>query len=145
VRAAVGPNGWHATPVEGHTEKAAPLIMVLVDTSIWINHLRKPMPELVQLLELEEVLTHPCVIGELACGTLANRRALLYNLSHLPHVPAATDAEVLEFIERRGLMGAGVGYLDMHLLTSTCLALDVRLWTRDKKLAALADQLAVTH
>jgi len=119
--------------------------MVLVDTSVWINHLRKPMPELVRLLEMEEVLTHPCVIGELACGTLTNRRSVLYNFSRLPHVSAASDSEVLEFIERRGLMGTGVGYLDMHLLASTCMAMDVRLWTRDKKLAALADQLAVTH
>ena len=119
--------------------------MVLVDTSIWVDHLRKPKAELVRLLEAEAVLTHSFVIGELACGTLSNRRALLYNLSRLPHVSAASDSEVLEFIERRGFMGTGVGYLDMHLLASAYLAVGVRLWTRDKNLAALADQLAVTH
>ena len=75
--------------------------MVLVDTSIWVDHLRKPKAELVQLLEAEAVLTHSFVIGELACGTLSNRGALLYNLSRLPHVSAASDSEVLEFIESR--------------------------------------------
>lgn len=119
--------------------------MVLVDTSVWIDHLREPVSELVRLLESEQVLTHPFIIGELACGTLRNRQKLLYNMGRLPCVPAANDEEVLALIEFSGLMGKGVGYLDMHLLASVRLVAEVRLWTRDKKLARLAGLLSVTH
>lgn len=118
--------------------------MVLVDTSVWIDHLRDADTGLGQLLEAEAVLTHPFVIGELACGSLGNRRTFLYNLGKLPHVPAASHAEVMELIDRLKLMGKGVGYLDMHLLTAVCLAPGVRLWTRDKKLAKLAGELSLT-
>ena len=119
--------------------------MVLVDTSIWIEHLRKPGTDLPRLLDTDQVLTHSLVIGELACGLLANRRQFLHDLSRLPRVPAATDLEVMELIERRGLMGRGVGYVDLHLLASVRLAPDVRLWTRDRRLATLADELSVVH
>ncbi len=119
--------------------------MVLVDTSIWIDHLRNPGSDLPRLLDADQVLTHSFVIGELACGLLANRRQFLYALSRLPRVPAATDLEVMELIERRGLMGRGVGYLDLHLLASVRLAPDVQLWTRDRQLASLADELSVVH
>jgi predicted nucleic acid-binding protein len=104
--------------------------MVLVDTSVWIDHLRNSTPDLVRLLESEEVLTHPFIIGELACGRLQNR---------------ASDAEVLALIEKNALMGKGAGYLDMHLLASLRLAVDARLWTRDKRLAQLAEELSVLH
>ena len=119
--------------------------MVLVDTSIWIDHLRKPEPGLIHLLESEEVMIHPFIIGELACGTLQNREVLLYNLGKLPRVPLANDIEVHAMIENRGLMGKGVGYLDMHLLATVLLGQGVRLWTRDRKLAVIADELSVTH
>lgn len=119
--------------------------MVLVDTSVWVDHLRRADPVLMQLLEADEVLTHPFVIGELACGLLADRQTFLYNLSRLARVRSADDGEVLEFIERRQLMGRGVGYLDMHLLASACLTPGVRLWTRDRKLAALVAELDKSH
>ena len=119
--------------------------MVLVDTSVWIDHLRNFTPDLVHLLESEEVLTHPYILGELACGTLQNRQDLLSNLGKLPTVPVASDAEVLELIESNALMGRGVGYLDMHLLASLRLAVDVSLWTRDKRLSQLASELSAAH
>ena len=119
--------------------------MVLVDTSIWIDHLRQPVEGLVSLLEAGQVMTHPFILGELACGTLNERQAFLYSLGRLPLVPVATDAEVLAFIESVSLMGKGVGYLDMHLLASIRLQADVSFWTRDRKLAALASDFVLTH
>ena len=119
--------------------------MVLVDTSVWIDHLRKNVPELIHLLESEEVLTHPFIIGELACGTLQKRQDVLYNLGKLPRVPVASDSEVLALIEQNALMGRGAGYLDMHLLASARLVDNIRLWTRDKRLAQLASDLSAMH
>ena len=119
--------------------------MVLVDTSIWINHLREPVQGLVDLLEEGEVLIHPVVIGELACGLLSSRNSLLHYLDRLPRIVVATDQEVRQLIETHKLMGQGVGYLDMHLLASTVLSGEVQLWTRDKKLAILANKLSITH
>lgn len=85
------------------------------------------------------------IIGELACGLLSSRNSLLHYLDRLPRVVVATDQEVRQLIETHKLMGQGVGYLDMHLLASTVLSGDIRLWTRDKKLAMLADKLSITH
>ena len=115
--------------------------MILVDTSVWIDHLRAGVPRLVGALEAGSVCIHPFVIGELACGNMRNRRTVLELLSELPTVPVATDAEVLGFIERRSLMGRGIGYFDAHLLASATLSVTARLWTRDKRLAAVAAEL----
>ncbi|MGH8653249.1 MAG: type II toxin-antitoxin system VapC family toxin [Gammaproteobacteria bacterium] len=115
--------------------------MILVDTSVWIDHLRKPEPHLIAALEAGQVLMHPFVVGELACGNLNNRVELLSLLHDLPPAPVATDAEALGFIDRRELMGRGIGYLDVHLLASVALAGTTRLWTRDKRLAAIAEGL----
>jgi predicted nucleic acid-binding protein len=117
--------------------------VILVDTSIWIDHLRRGHPSLVTALELGRVLIHPFVVGELACGILNRRAEILTLLRELPPAPVATDDEALEFIERRGLMGRGIGYVDIHLLASVALAGDARLWTRDKRLAAVASELAL--
>jgi predicted nucleic acid-binding protein len=117
--------------------------VILVDTSIWIDHLRRGHPSLITALELGRVLIHPFVVGELACGTLNRRAEILTLLRELPPAPVATDDEALEFIERRGLMGRGIGYVDVHLLASVALAGDARLWTRDKRLAAVASELAL--
>lgn len=84
---------------------------------------------------------HPYVLGELACGNLENRREMLRLLGNLPMAPTATEHEVLEFIERRALMGRGIGYIDVHLLASALLNGTVRLWTRDKRLAQVAAEL----
>lgn len=115
--------------------------MILVDTSVWIDHLRSGERRLSEALEGERVLMHPFVLGELACGNLGDRSRVLRLFAELPSAPTATDAEALEFIERRALMGRGIGYLDVHLLASTALHGDARLWTRDRRLAAAAEEL----
>ena len=115
--------------------------MILVDTSVWIDHLRSGEQRLSDALETEQVLVHPFVVGELACGNLKDRRGVLRLLEDLPAAPAATDPEALEFIERRALMGRGIGYLDVHLLASVLLSGDALLWTRDRRLAAAASEL----
>lgn len=115
--------------------------MILVDTSVWVDHLRAGVPALVGLLHDSRVVMHPFVLGELACGTIKNRREVLYLLSKLPAAPTVTDGEALAFIESRVLMGRGIGYVDVHLLASAALAGTVRLWTRDRRLAAVAADL----
>lgn len=111
--------------------------MILVDTSVWIDHFRRGNSELVSALETEQVLTHPFVIGEIACGDLRKRREVLELLAALPAATVATDEETLHFIEERRLMGKGIGYIDAHLLASVALT-DARLWTLDKALLRVA-------
>lgn len=115
--------------------------MILVDTSVWIDHLRSGETALAAALEDGRVLMHPFVLGELACGTLKNRDEVLELLGDLPAAPTATDPEVLGLIERRALMSRGIGYIDIHLLASAALADVGRLWTRDRRLAAVASEL----
>lgn len=115
--------------------------MILVDTSIWIDHLRRGNPALVAALEAGQVLMHSYVLGELACGTLTNRAEVLALLGKLPAAPAAIESEALGFIERHSLMGRGIGYVDVHLLAATALAGSAHLWTKDKRLAATAADL----
>jgi predicted nucleic acid-binding protein len=115
--------------------------VILVDTSVWIDHLRLGEPSLAAALEAGRVMMHPFVLGELACGNLANRSEVLELLGNLPAAPTATNPEALDFIERRSLMGRGVGYIDVHLLASIALSGDGRLWTRDRRLAAAATDL----
>ena len=91
------------------------------------------------------VLVHPFVIGELACGNLKNRREVLDLLARLPAAPVATHAEALDFLERRSLMGRGIGLVDVHLLASAALASPARLWTRDRRLATVAAELDLAH
>ncbi len=118
--------------------------MILVDTSVWINHLRAGEEELGALLNRGAVLCHPLVIGELAMGNLKNRAALLADLSHLPRAVAATDEEALGFLEHNRLYGLGIGYADVHLLAAARLS-PCRLWTRDKRLEAVAESLALAY
>jgi predicted nucleic acid-binding protein len=110
---------------------------LLVDTSVWIEHLRRGSAALVECLEAGNVWTHPFIIGELACGNLRNRDEVLGLLTRLPQAPVAGHTEVLELVEARRLMGRGLGWIDMHLLASSLLA-GVPLWTLDKPLAAAA-------
>jgi predicted nucleic acid-binding protein len=119
--------------------------MILVDTSVWVDHLRDGTPALAAALEQGRVLTHPFVLGELACGNLKNRGEVLQLLGELPAAPMATDPEALDFIERRALMGRGIGYVDVHLLASVALAGTSQLWTRDKRLAAVAADLELAY
>ena len=111
--------------------------MILVDTSLWVEHLRRGLPRLATLLQEGQVLIHPWVIGELACGSLRHRSAVLNLLQGLPAAMVASDAEVLLLIERDRLMGRGIGYVDAHLLASAKLSRCV-LWSQDRRLAALA-------
>lgn len=117
--------------------------MTLVDTSVWIDHLRKGDNELAELLSTARVWTHPFVVGEIACGNLLKRNEVLALLGELPRVPVASDNEVLHLIERHSLMGRGLGYIDAHLLASTLIEGSSVIWTRDKRLHSVADSLGV--
>ena len=117
--------------------------MILVDTSVWIDHLQTSIALLADALEAEDVLVHPFVIGELACGEMKERHKVLGLLTTLPSIVVATDEEVLLFIENHRLMGKGIGYVDAHLLASTALTDGAQLWTRDKRLIAIAEQLQI--
>ncbi len=115
--------------------------MILVDTSVWVDHLRSGNPRLTELLEQNRVLMHPMVLGELACGNLQNRRQLLQLWQSLDVLQAVSHDEALYFIEHNGLMGKGIGYIDAHLLASVALIAGAKLWTRDKRLAQVASEL----
>ena len=116
--------------------------MVLVDTSVWIDHLRKTTPRLVGLLDNGEVVIHPFVIGELACGNLANRKEVLSLLHSLPAVERVEDDEILFFIEQHSLASRGLGLIDVHLLASSKVS-EHPLWTKDKRLTAAAEELGL--
>lgn len=116
--------------------------MVLADTSVWIEHFRREEPQLKFWLSEGLVLTHPWVIGELACGNLKNRAAILADLSALPRVDMASDGDVLALIEKRKFWGRGLGWIDMHLVASTLLS-NCRFWTLDKRLARTIRDLKI--
>lgn len=117
--------------------------MILVDTSVWIDHLRAGDEPLAARLQAGEVLAHPWVIGELALGNLGQRQVILSSLRRLPQAAVATDEEVLLFIERNNLAGLGIGYVDAHLLASTRLSPGATLWTRDRRLSKVAEGLGL--
>ena len=115
---------------------------VFVDTSVWVDHLRRGETLLQDFLSSGQVTTHPFVIGELACGNLSNRGELLALLSELPLVTIATNEEVMHLIERNRLNGKGLGWIDMHLLASALISRSP-LWTRDRRLASVAKTLGI--
>ncbi|MCG6955350.1 MAG: type II toxin-antitoxin system VapC family toxin [Gemmatimonadetes bacterium] len=119
--------------------------MILVDTSIWVDHLRAGDDGLATALERGLVFTHPFIVGELACGRIRNRGEVLGLLGSLPVGPVATDDEALQYIDFHQLMGRGIGYVDVHLLASTALADGLRLWTRDRRLEEVAAELGMAH
>ena len=116
--------------------------MILVDTSVWVDHLRNGNPRLTALLAENQVLGHPFVLGELALGHLRRRREVLALLADLPAASVADHEEVLAFVEHHALVGGGIGWIDAHLLTAAVLGGD-SLWTLDRRLAALAEKLGV--
>ena len=118
--------------------------MVLVDTSVWVEHFRRGVPELARLLDGGLVVCHPFVLGELAGGNLKNRREILELLQTLCTCPAATHEEVLSFIEAHHLMGRGLGYIDTHLLASAKLS-GIPLWTLDRSLSTSAYDLHMAY
>jgi predicted nucleic acid-binding protein len=117
--------------------------LILVDTSVWIDHLRAGDDLLARVLDAGRVLAHPFVIGELALGKMREREAILAALSDLPRAELATDAEVLGFIDREALYGRGVGYVDVHLLASARLTAGTQLWTRGNRLRHVAEELGL--
>lgn len=118
--------------------------MILVDSSVWIDHLRRRDAELVALLDAGVVLCHPFVIGELACGHLPNRAGFFSELANLPSAPVAAHDEALGFLDRHALNGRGIGWVDVHLLASAYLAGRAPLLTRDKRLRAIAGELGLS-
>jgi hypothetical protein len=119
--------------------------MILVDTSVWIEHLRIGEEGLATLLNGGRVLAHPFVIGELACGNLRNRTEVLELLKGLPQAPVASQEEVLFFVESNELMGQGIGFVDAHLLAATAVSAASRIWTLDKRLGRVAAKLDVAY
>jgi predicted nucleic acid-binding protein len=117
--------------------------VILVDTSIWIDHLRSPVVLLDRLLDEGDVLSHPFVVGELGMGSIAKRADTLNGLRVLPQAIVAMDDEVQQFVERHKLFGRGFGYVDAHLLASAQLTDEALLWTRDKRLLAAAQALGL--
>ncbi len=115
--------------------------MILVDTSVWIDHLRAADKALVSALNDRRVLVHPFVIGEIALGNLRQRDLVLSLLRALPHAKAATDDEVLEFVSAHRLNGSGIGLIDAHLLASVTLTPGARLWSRDRRLREIAARM----
>jgi predicted nucleic acid-binding protein len=118
--------------------------MMLVDTSIWIDHLRKNDGILARLLEEQQILIYPFVVGELALGSLRQRKQVLNELAKLPLAIKASDEEVLVLIERHRLAGSGIGYIDAHLLASASIS-NASLWTRDKRLHQVALNLGLAR
>ncbi len=119
--------------------------MILVDTPIWIDHLRKTNSKLVQLLNKGQVLIHPFIIGKLACGNLRKRQQILLLLDNLPKTKEASNQEVLYFIESNQLMGRGIGYIDAHLLAATALTHGAKICTYDKRLKSLSNNLGLQY
>ena len=119
--------------------------MILVDTSVWVDHLRRGDPGLVDLLERSVVAMHPFVVGEIACGNLRDRESILELLQDLPSAEVADTGEVLQFIARHALHGKGIGYVDVHLLASVALTEGAKVWTRDLKLHRIAAALGCAH
>ncbi len=117
--------------------------MILVDTSVWINHLRAADERLAGLLDAREVLGHPCVTGEVALGNLPRREVVLSELRDLPQAAVATDEEVRDLIERQALFGRGIGYVDAHLVAAVRLTADAKLWTADRRLQTVAAELGL--
>ncbi len=116
--------------------------MVLVDTSVWVEHLKSGTTGLESSLNDGQVVCHPFIIGELACGNLKNRMQILSLLGTLPSAQLADHEEVMRFIETNRLMGKGLGYIDIHLLASAVLT-NARLWTLDKRLSKAAAMLEI--
>jgi predicted nucleic acid-binding protein len=118
--------------------------MVLIDTSIWVDHFRKTEPRLVELLNAERVVVHPFVMGELALGHLKSRAQILSLLKTLPAAKTVFDGEIMFFIEKNHLFGKGIGLIDAHLLASAKIS-HATLWTADNALAKEAKKLGVSY
>ncbi|MCJ2059071.1 type II toxin-antitoxin system VapC family toxin [Methylobacterium sp. J-048] len=119
--------------------------MILIDTSVWIDHLREADPMMMALLGESRQRVHPFVIGELALGSLRDRSTVLGLLEKMPPAPVAESGEVMRLIADHALHGLGIGYIDTHLLASAKLVPGSRIWTRDQRLAAVSDRLGLSY
>ncbi len=119
--------------------------VVLVDTSVWVDHFRQHNDALADLLGLDLVMVHPLILGEIACGTPPNRVQTLSDLRSLRQSRQASVLEVMDFIERERLFGLGCGLVDMLLLASTLMTPEAEIWTLDKRLSAMAERFGVMH
>jgi predicted nucleic acid-binding protein len=118
--------------------------MVLVDTSVWVSHLRDGDVELEKLLNDAQVMCHPFIICEIACGNINNRTEVLSLLKNLPQAARAEHEEVIYFIERHALMGKGLGFVDMHLAASARIS-GIRIWTLDKRFDRINKKLKISY
>ncbi len=117
--------------------------MILADSSVWIDHLRKGDPQLADLLLREQIVIHTMVLAELACGSLEDRERVLLLWRRLPRLGAVSDATAMQFLERHRLMSRGIGYVDVHLLAAVTERQGARLWTKDRRLADIAQELGL--
>ena len=118
--------------------------MILVDTSVWISHLRDGNARLENMLLEGLVSSHPFIIGELACGNLKNREAVISLIKELPQANTVDDEEILLYIEKKSIAGKGIGLIDAHLLASAELS-DFYLWTYDKRLKQIAEEIYLDY
>ena len=118
--------------------------MILADTSVWVNHIRIPNLRLQELLLESQIVIHPFVIGEIACGNLRNRQRVLGSFRKLPSVAVVEHREALHLVEEQHLWGTGITWIDVHLLAS-CLLTGCRLWTLDQRLQAAARSLNLNY
>jgi predicted nucleic acid-binding protein len=118
--------------------------VIIVDTSVWIDHFKDGDPGLAKLLDNGQVLTHPFVIGEIALGSLRQRTTVLDALRNLPQALVAGDDEVMIFIERERLFSTGIGYVDAHLLTAARLTPGALIWTKDRRLRDVSERMKVS-
>jgi predicted nucleic acid-binding protein len=118
---------------------------VLLDTSVWIRHFRESNGEVVRLLEEQQVMTHPYVVAEIACGSLKKRIETLSYLKAIPTLPIVAIDEILTFIESRELFSKGVGFVDVQLLASVIISDNVSLWTTDNRLEAIAVKMGISY
>lgn len=119
--------------------------MILIDASVWIEHFRRPISRVAELVEIKDAVTHPLIVGELAMGSLPDRRATLRALSKLPSVAQASHAEVMALVEWQQLFSKGIGFVDAHLLTSVRFTDGCTMWTRDNRLRAQAERLGIAY
>jgi predicted nucleic acid-binding protein len=117
--------------------------VILVDTSVWIDHLRSPDLKLQKLLQNDEVVTHPFVRLELALGSIATREKVLADLALLPQAPIAATGELFSLVEFRRLYRRGIGITDLHLICSALFDKSISIWTRDRRLGDIADELGL--
>jgi predicted nucleic acid-binding protein len=119
--------------------------VILADSSIWIDHFRSPIGELVSVIRAGHLLVHRMLVGELALGWVPDRTSLLSSLQAMPKLAEVSDDALLTFIDRHKLISVGIGLVDVHFLASVQASPGSKLWTRDKRLLAQAQRLGLAH